>query len=182
MESKFIPVRGNPSSPTKNTDYPFWVIGIFLCMEDGVEVYPRQGKSIFPHQKYQLPFWVIGIFLCREDGVEVYPRQGKSIFPHQKYRLSFWTVGIFLCPPKILACFAGQLFNQLRRMHIAPGKPPNKIANPPPVRSADGFFVRLRSRLHLGTQPLRQLPARQAAHQRIETVGAHRQPAMRTRP
>ena len=30
MESKFIPVRGNPSSPTKNTDYPFWVIGIFL--------------------------------------------------------------------------------------------------------------------------------------------------------
>ena len=33
MESKFIPVRGNPSSPTKNTDYPFWVIGIFLCAE-----------------------------------------------------------------------------------------------------------------------------------------------------
>ena len=64
-------------------------------MEDGVEVYPRQGKSIFPHQKYQLPVWVIGIFLCMEDGVEVYPRQGKSIFPHQKYRLSFWTVGIF---------------------------------------------------------------------------------------
>ena len=56
MESKFIPVRGNPSSPTKNTDYPFWVIGIFLCVEDGVEVYPRQGKSIFPHQKYRLPF------------------------------------------------------------------------------------------------------------------------------
>ena len=34
MESKFIPVRGNPSSPTKNTDYPFGVIGIFLCVED----------------------------------------------------------------------------------------------------------------------------------------------------
>ena len=33
MESKFIPVRGNPSSPTKNTDYPFGVIGIFLCAE-----------------------------------------------------------------------------------------------------------------------------------------------------
>ena len=33
MESKFIPVMGNPSSPTKNTDYPFWVVGIFLCME-----------------------------------------------------------------------------------------------------------------------------------------------------
>ena len=54
MESKFIPVRGNPSSPTKNTNYPFWVIGIFLCAEDGVEVYPRQGKSIFPHQKNRL--------------------------------------------------------------------------------------------------------------------------------
>ena len=63
MESKFIPVRGNPSSPTKNTDYPFWVIGIFLCAEDGVEVYPRQGKSIFPHQKYRLSFWTVGIFL-----------------------------------------------------------------------------------------------------------------------
>ena len=34
MESKFIPVRGNPSSPTKNTDYPFGVIGIFLFRED----------------------------------------------------------------------------------------------------------------------------------------------------
>ena len=67
MESKFIPVRGNPSSPTKNTDYPFWVIGIFLCAEDGVEVYPRQGKSIFPHQKYRLSFWTVGIFLFRED-------------------------------------------------------------------------------------------------------------------
>ena len=31
-------------------------------MEDGVEVYPRQGKSIFPHQKYRLPVWVVGIF------------------------------------------------------------------------------------------------------------------------
>ena len=66
-------------------------------MEDGVEVYPRQGKSIFPHQKYRLSFWTVGIFLCAEDGVEVYPRQGKSIFHHQKYRLSFWMVGIFLC-------------------------------------------------------------------------------------
>ena len=64
-------------------------------MEDGVEVYPRQGKSIFPHQKYRLPVWVVGIFLCAEDGVEVYPRQGKSIFPHQKYRLPVWVVGIF---------------------------------------------------------------------------------------
>ena len=107
---------------------------------------------------------------------------GEIHLPPPKYRLSFWTVGIFLCPPKISACFAGQLFNQLRRMHIAPGKPPNKIANPPPVRSADGFFVRLRSRLDLGAQPLRQLPARQTAYQRVETVGAHRQPAMRTRP
>ena len=67
MESKFIPVRGNPSSPTKNANYPFWVIGIFLCAEDGVEVYPRQGKSIFPHQKYRLSFWTVGIFLFRED-------------------------------------------------------------------------------------------------------------------
>lgn len=33
---------------------PVWVVGIFLCAEDGVEVYPRQGKSIFPHQKNRL--------------------------------------------------------------------------------------------------------------------------------
>ena len=45
----------------------FGVIGIFLCAEDGVEVYPRQGKSIFPHQKYRLSFWTVGIFLFRED-------------------------------------------------------------------------------------------------------------------
>ena len=51
----------------KNTNYPFWVIGIFLCAEDGVEVYPRQGKSIFPHQKYRLSFWTVGIFLCIES-------------------------------------------------------------------------------------------------------------------
>ena len=36
-------------------------------MEDGVEVDPRQGKSIFPHQKYRLPVWVVGIFLCAES-------------------------------------------------------------------------------------------------------------------
>ena len=31
------------------------MIGIFLCAEDGVEVYPRQGKSIFPHQNTDCP-------------------------------------------------------------------------------------------------------------------------------
>ena len=45
----------------------FWTVGIFLCREDGVEVYPRQGKSIFPHQKYRLSFWTVGIFLPAED-------------------------------------------------------------------------------------------------------------------
>ena len=50
-----------------------------------------------------------------------------------------------------------------------------------PVHTVGGFFFYppLRSRC---AQPLRQLPARQAAYQRVETVGAHRQPAMRTRP
>ena len=48
-----------------------------------------------------------------------------------------------------------------------------------PVHTVGGFSFPLRSRC---TQPLRQLPARQAAHQRVETVGAHCQPAMRTRP
>ena len=43
------------------------MVGIFLCAEDGVEVYPRQGKSIFPHQKYRLSFWTVGIFLCAES-------------------------------------------------------------------------------------------------------------------
>jgi len=33
----------------------FWTVGIFLCAEDGVEVYPRQGKSIFPHQNTDCP-------------------------------------------------------------------------------------------------------------------------------
>ena len=51
MESKFIPVRGNPSSPTKNTNCPFGVIGIFLCAEDGVEVYPPKEEIHLPPPK-----------------------------------------------------------------------------------------------------------------------------------
>ena len=51
MESKFIPVRGNPSSPTKNTDYPFWVIGIFLCAK--IDKFRKRlvdfTFSLFPH-------------------------------------------------------------------------------------------------------------------------------------
>ena len=60
------------------------MIGIFLCAEDGVEVYPRQGKSIFPHQKYRLSFWTVGIFLFREDGVEVYPPKEEIHLPPPK--------------------------------------------------------------------------------------------------
>ena len=35
MESKFIPVRGNPSSPTKNTDYPFGWSVFFMSSPGG---------------------------------------------------------------------------------------------------------------------------------------------------
>ena len=51
MESKFIPVRGNPSSPTKNTDCPFGVIGIFLCTK--IDKFRKRlvdfTFSLFPH-------------------------------------------------------------------------------------------------------------------------------------
>ena len=107
-------------------------------MEDGVEVYPRQGKSIFPHQKYQLPFWVIGIFLCAEDGVEVYPRQGKSIFPHQKYRLSFWTVGIFLFRED--AQTPGKC-TELKKSGLSPSTPRRKTAHDPPAHTVGGFLL-----------------------------------------
>lgn len=47
-------VRLSSAQVHQKYQLPFWVIGIFLCTEDGVEVYPRQGKSIFPHQKNRL--------------------------------------------------------------------------------------------------------------------------------
>jgi len=52
MESKFIPVRGNPSSPTKNTDYPFGWSVFFMPSPGGnvraVRRLPLKGKACKP--------------------------------------------------------------------------------------------------------------------------------------
>lgn len=63
-----------------------------------------------------------------------------------------------------------------------PSTPRRKTAHDLPARPHRGRVFLLRPLRSRCTQPLRQLPARQAAYQRVETVGAHRQPAMRTRP
>ena len=63
-----------------------------------------------------------------------------------------------------------------------PSTPRRKTAHDLPARPHRGRVFLLRPSRSRCTQPLRQLPARQAAHQRVETVGAHRQSAMRTRP
>ena len=184
------------------------MIGIFLCAEDGVEVYPRQGKSIFPHQKYRLPVWVVGIFLFREDRVEVYPRQGKSIFPHQKYQLPFWGDWYFsfsLFTHSLLFPFETCRFREsvivnthrkrilqrhrnARQMHGAEKnldrlrqhreEKPHMIRPPTPWA---GFCCSAPSRSRCA-QARGQLPPRQAAHERVKAIGAHRQPAVRARP
>lgn len=63
-----------------------------------------------------------------------------------------------------------------------PSTPRRKTAHDLPARPHRGRVFLLPPSRSRCAQPLRQLPARQAAHQRVETVGAHRQPAMRTRP
>jgi hypothetical protein len=99
------------------------VIGIFLCVEDGVEVYPRQGKSIFPHQKYRLPVWVVGIFLCMEDGVEVYP-------PKEE---------IHLPPPKIPITLLGDWYFSLRQNRQVSKETCRFYFSPLPSRPALSF-------------------------------------------
>lgn len=70
----------------------------------------------------------------------------------------------------------------IRRMLIASVNTAKKTAHDLPARPHRGRVFLLPPSCSRCTQPLRQLPARQAAHQRVETVGAHRQPAVRTRP
>ena len=185
MESKFIPVRGNPSSPTKNTDYPFWVIGIFLCAEDGVEVYPRQGKSIFPHQKYRLPVWVVGIFYAfsrRERSGRALPSprgEGAERSEADEVERSRPPPVPPVVPPNPTT------LHPSRRTAAPPSPQGEGLKSPslaPPLLRRFG-----RSRLYAPShprcaQPRGQLPAGQTAHERVKTVGTYRQPAAHARP
>lgn len=71
---------------------------------------------------------------------------------------------------------------ELKKILIASVNTAKKTAHDLPARPHRGRVFLLPPSRSRCTQPLRQLPARQAAHQRVETVGTHRQPAMRTRP
>ena len=62
-----------------------------------------------------------------------------------------------------------------------PSTPRRKTAHDLPVHTVGGFFFCAPSRPWC-TQPRGQLPPRQAAHERVEAVGAHRQPAAHARP
>ena len=64
MESKFIPVRGNPSSPTKNTDCPSGRSVFFFAWKMESKFIPVRGNPSSPTKNTDYPFWVIGIFLC----------------------------------------------------------------------------------------------------------------------
>ena len=146
MESKFIPVRGNPSSPTKNTNYPFWVIGIFLCAEDGVEVYP-------PKEEIHLPPPKIPIVLL--DG-RYFSFPGRCTNARQMHGAE----------------------KNLDRLRQHREEKPHMI-RPPTVWA--GFCCSAPSRSRCA-QARGQLPPRQAAHERVKAIGAHRQPAVRARP
>ena len=185
MESKFIPVRGNPSSPTKNTNYPFGVIGIFLCMEDGVEVYPRQGKSIFPHQKYRLPVWVVGIFYAfsrRERSGRALPSpRGEGA-----ERSEADEVERSRPPPVPPVVPPNPTTPHPSRRTAAPPSPQGEGLQAPLwlYRCSDalGEAVYTRPSHPRCAQPRGQLPPRQAAHERVKAVGTHRQPAAHARP
>ena len=154
------------------------MIGIFLCVEDGVEVYPRQGKSIFPHQKYRLPFLGDWYFSLRGRWSRSLSPSGEIHLPHQKYRLSFWTVGIFLSG----RCTNARQMHGAEKIWIASvntaKKKPHMIRPPTPWA---GFAAPPPSRSRCA-QARGQLPPRQAAHERVKAIGAHRQPAVRARP
>ena len=62
MESKFIPVRGNPSSPTRNTDYPFGWPVFFFARKMESKFIPVRGNPSSPTKNTDYPFGVIGIF------------------------------------------------------------------------------------------------------------------------
>ena len=67
MESKFIPVRGNPSSPTKNTDYPFgWSVFFFVRKMESKFI-PVRGNPSSPTKNTDYPFgW--SVFLMPSPG------------------------------------------------------------------------------------------------------------------
>ena len=56
MESKFIPVRGNPSSPTKNTDCPFGRSVFFFARKMESKFIPVRGNPSSPTKNTDYPF------------------------------------------------------------------------------------------------------------------------------
>ena len=66
-------------------------------MEDGVEVYPRQGKSIFPHQKYQLPVWGDWYFSLRGRWSRSLSPSGEIHLPPPKIPITRLGGRYFLC-------------------------------------------------------------------------------------
>ena len=152
MESKFIPVRGNPSSPTKNTDYPFgWSVFFFAFSRR-----ERSGRAP-PSPRGE------GAERSEADEVErsrpppvppVVPPNPAT--PHPSRRTA--------APPSP----QGEGLQAPLWLHRCSG--------------ALGEAVYMRPSHPRCAQPRGQLPPRQAAHERVKAVGTHRQPAAHARP
>ena len=158
MESKFIPARGNPSSPTKNTDCPSGRSVFFFAPKSAsferdlsILLFP---SSLFPHSLL-FPFET-----CRfRESVIVNTHRKRILQRHRNARQMHG---------------AEKNLDRLRqhreeKPHMIRPHRGRVFAAPPPSRSRCA-------------QARGQLPPRQAAHERVKAIGAHCQPAVRARP
>ena len=141
MESKFIPVRGNPSSPTKIDKFRKRLVDFTF--------------SLFPHSLL-FPFET-----CRfRESIIVNTHRKRILQRHRNARQMHGAE------------------KNLDRLRQHREEKPHMI-RPPTVWA--GFCCSAPSRSRC-TQARGQLPPRQAAHERVKAIGAHRQPAVRARP
>ncbi len=141
MESKFIPVRGNPSSPTKIDKFRKRLVDFTF--------------SRFPHSLL-FPFEP-----CRfRESVIVNTHRKRILQRHRNARQMHGAE------------------KNLDRLRQHREEKPHMIRPPTPWA---GFCCSAPSRSRCA-QARGQLPPRQAAHERVKAIGAHRQPAVRARP
>ena len=95
-------------------------------------------------------------------------------------------VRIHLPPPKIPIVLLDGRYFSLRGRWSRSLSPSGEIHLPPPkipITRLGGRYFSLRAPSHPRCAQARgQLPPRQAAHERVKAVGAHRQPAAHARP
>ena len=183
MESKFIPVRGNPSSPTKNTDCPFGRSVFFFVRKMESKFIPVRGNPSSPTKNTNYPFWVVGIFYAfsrRERSGRALPSprgEGAERSEADEVERSR--------PPPVPPVVPPNPTTPHPSWRTAAFPSRGRLASPSPAPPLLRRFGR--SRLYAPSHPRcaqsrGQLPAGQTAHERVKTVGTYRQPAAHARP